>query len=51
MFRSNRDWGPIPLISLGTEFHIFAPLNMKLFFMLFVRGCGKTSVVSFSWRQ
>ena len=29
------------MISLGTEFHILAPLNIKLFFMLFVRAVAK----------
>ena len=29
------------LISLGIEFHVVAPLYMKLFFMLLVRGFGK----------
>lgn len=32
------------LMSDGREFQIWAPSNVRLFFMLFVRGCGKHSL-------
>ena len=38
----------LSLISVGKEFQMCAPSNMKLFFKLFVRGYGKQRVLSTS---
>ena len=41
ILRWNKVNDVLSLIYLGTEFHVVAPLHMKLFFMLLVRGFGK----------